>query len=388
VQGRTIWLVIGALVALRVLVTGGLLLTTATEPEANLPGDVWRYHEIAKNHGTPYRDFDVEYPPVTLAAIEVLDLDGIRSTTISLMWSQLALDLVIALTLGWAWGRRAALAYLLVGVPFVLFPFLYLRLDLLSVALAVGGLALVRRGYAGTGGALLTVACFAKIWPLVVAPVLLVRRAWRSLVAFVAVGAAGLAAWIAWGGTDAPVQVLTFRGAHGWEIESIAGALLREARDLPVRLVKGAYRVGGGPAPVSWALLAIGIGAVVWVWMLAARVPRGDDRALDGLAPIAAITATLATATIISPQYLSWLLPFAAIALAHDERAVASLVAIASGLSVLEFARIDELVRGDSFPIAIVLLRNGVLVGLFVVCAVRLNALREQRCEGALSRAA
>ena len=42
----------------------------------------------------------------------------------------------------------------------------------------------------------------------------------------------------------------------------------------------------------------------------------------EGLAPIGALTATMITATIISPQYLFWLLPFAAIAAVNGERLV------------------------------------------------------------------
>jgi len=30
-------------------------------------------------------------------------------------------------------------------------------------------------------------------------------------------------AWLVWGGPDGPSQVLTFRGAKGWQVESIIG---------------------------------------------------------------------------------------------------------------------------------------------------------------------
>ena len=43
-----------------------------------LNGDVRRYHRIAARRGTPYVDFEVEYPPLTLGAIDALDRGTLR----------------------------------------------------------------------------------------------------------------------------------------------------------------------------------------------------------------------------------------------------------------------------------------------------------------------
>ena len=133
---------------------------------APLTGDVRRFHSIASSHhGTPYLDFPVEYPPLMLGAIEVLDSSTTHAATVATMWSQLALDLIVAALVLWGWGRRAALAYLVIGFPLICYPFLYLRLDLLSVALAVAALALVRRRQPTLGGVALAAAVFSKLWP-------------------------------------------------------------------------------------------------------------------------------------------------------------------------------------------------------------------------------
>src|SRR6185503_8951015 len=98
------------------------------------------------------------------------------------------------------------------------------------------------------------------------------------------------------------------------------------------------------PGWASPLLLAGGLVVVVFVWLLAAR-RRDSDAPLvtDGIAPVAAIAAMLITATIISPQYLVWLLPFAAITAVSGELLAAELVVVASALSVLEFGMIDDL---------------------------------------------
>ena len=109
----TAWLVAG-LVLLRVVVVVVALDSRATSAGPRLqrgsdhthatvlPGDVRRYHRIATRRGVPYRDFEVEYPPLTLAAIDVLNGHNVRESTVNLMWSQLGLDVAIAAVIAWA----------------------------------------------------------------------------------------------------------------------------------------------------------------------------------------------------------------------------------------------------------------------------------------------
>jgi hypothetical protein len=363
---------VALLAGLRIAVVPLTLASHGTEPSRyrTLPGDVIRYHAIAISDGRPYRDFEVEYPPVMLSAIEAVDGGSVRSTTVRLMWSQLVLDLAIAAVVAWGWGRRAGIGYLVLGLPFLLYPFLYLRLDLLSVFLAMLGVALVRRRHPTAGGATLAVACFAKIWPLVLVPMLVVRRAWRTLGAFIGVGAAGLAAWVAWGGIDGPGQVLTFRGAKGWEFESTVGALVRGGAT--PRIERGAWRVG---EMADWTrdLLSLAlVAAVVVVWLVASRAkPRGPG-VLDGLAPIAAIVAFLVLTPLLSPQFFAWLVPFAAIAAVHGEQLVARLTFVAAGLSVALLALLPELIDGGTLALFVLGLRNAVLVALLALVVARL----------------
>jgi len=374
VSGRRFALLFLLLAAVRVAVVPLALSSDATAPSKYriLPGDARRFHAIASHDGEPYRDFAVEYPPVMVAAIEALDGGSFRSATVRLMWSQLVVDLAIAAVVAWGWGRRAGIAYLVLGSVFLLYPFLYLRLDLLSVFLAVLGIALVRRRHQYAGGATLAVACFAKLWPVVLIPVLVVRRAWRALGACIAIGVAGTAAWVAWGGIDGPVQVLTFRGAKGWEFESTVGALVRSVGGVTPHIERGAWRVGEVTSAVSGVLaLALAAGVAV-TWVLAARAkPRGTG-VLDGLAPMAAITVFLVLSPLLSPQFLLWLLPFTAIAAVHGERLVTSLAFVVFGLSVALLALLPELIHGGTFALLLLALRNAVLVGLLVALGYRL----------------
>jgi hypothetical protein len=288
------------------------------------------------------------------------------------MWSQLVLDIAIAVVVVWGWGRRAGIAYLVLGLPFLLYPFLYLRLDLLSVFLAVLGVALVRRRQPALGGAALAIACFAKLWPVVLVPMLIVRRAWWALGAFVGVGTAGLAAWVAWSGTDGPVQVVTLRGAKGWEFESTVGAVVRSVGNVTPRIESGAWRVGDvGDVTRNLLTLAV-IAAAALVWVVASRAQPNGPRVLDGLAPVAAIVAFLVLSPLLSPQFLAWLLPFAAIAAVYGEQLVAGLTFVVIALSVALLALLTELIHGETLSLVVLAARNVVLLALLAVLAVRL----------------
>jgi Glycosyltransferase family 87 len=383
-RARLWWLLVGVLVAGRVVAVPITLDQRAAQGNHKvLTGDIRRFHTIATHHGTPYQTFEVEYPPLMVGAIKLLDGGSIASATKWTMWANLVLDLCVAGLLAWGWGRRAAVAYLILGSPFIVYPFLYLRLDLLSVALAVGGLALVRRRRPALGGVTLALACFAKVWPVLVAPSLLVRRSWRSVVAFGVVGVAGTAAWVGWVGTKGLEQVLSMRGAVGWEVESTAGAVLRIWNTQKIRINRGAWRFGTVPHWVNLSLTGAVLVTVLAVWVLASRTRPHGAAVLDGIAPIAALSAFMVFLPLLSPQFLAWIVPFAAIAAVRGDKLVAGLTFGAVALSVIDLNQIWELVHTNEwFPQEVVLIRNLVLVALLVVCLVRLvNGARRRAVE-------
>jgi Glycosyltransferase family 87 len=365
------WLLVFGLVALRVATVAAAL--SGTWPyDTPVNTDAVRYHEIASAPGTPYRDFEVEQAPVTLAFIEVINDRTFQGTQTRLMWSQLVLDLVVAAIVVWGWGRRAGLAYLLLGLPFVLYPFLYLRLDLLSVALAIGAMALVRRRRAVGGGALLAVASLAKLWSFVLIPSFVVRKSWRALTAFIVTFGAGLIAWVAWSGTSGPRQVLTYRGARGWQIESSVGVVLHAVSHRPAVFERGAMRIGEATAAARFSLLAVGVVLVLAIWLLAARIHPDREHLLDSICPLAAISALLLTSTLLSPQYAAWLLPFAAIAAVTGDRLSAGLAGVIGALSVMSVELFNELTQRDPVALSVVMLRNLLLLALYCVVVRRL----------------
>ena len=127
--------------------------------------------------------------------------------------------------------------------------FLYLRFDLVAVALSIWSLALLRRRREEPAGALLGLAIMAKLWPIALVPLFAFRRARRGLLVGVAVCLVLGAWWYLSGGAKGPFQVLSFRDTRGWHVESVVGSILWVLRG--VRVPRGRCRSDRRRRPVG-----------------------------------------------------------------------------------------------------------------------------------------
>jgi hypothetical protein len=55
-----------------------------SNPPLIITNDAARYLEIARSAGVPYRDFEVEFPPLTLAVIDLLAGSTVAETAVRL----------------------------------------------------------------------------------------------------------------------------------------------------------------------------------------------------------------------------------------------------------------------------------------------------------------
>jgi hypothetical protein len=196
--------------------------------------------------------------------------------------------------------------YLALGTPLLVF--IYRRTDLLAVALAVAGAAAVERGRERRGGTLFAASILTKLWPVGVIPALMVQRRVRAVRTTIVVLAAGVGTWVLVGGPDAVRQVLTLRGARGWELESTVGAIVWPLTG-EYRYEQGANRTGVIPAWAPVALAVLLLAGLVAVWWKARSA--GDP---FGAPALAAVATLMVLSPVLSPQYLVWLVPWAAIA--------------------------------------------------------------------------
>jgi hypothetical protein len=349
-------LAIGANIAIRAVVVVVTLGSLWARPI--IDSDVHRFSALSVAAGTPYRDHAVEYAPVELGVIRVIGSSDLRATAVRLMVVCFLLDLLAFAGMWSGWGRRIAITYLWLGVPLLIFR--YLRLWYLPVALSVWAFVLLRKRRPNVAGVVGALALFAKLWPLALAPAFLAEARRRSF-AFVLAGVVGGIGWLLLGGIGGVRQVLTFRSATGWEIESTVGSLVWLVGGGEPRWEAGALRVGSSEG-LTWlpaVVLVVLLGAIWWK----ALRSRGED--LLGVPSLVAVCALLACSPVFSLQYAGWLTPWAAIA-SRDARRIPiaaawTIVVLTAGVAVALFQYGDSLAGLGE---AMLLARNGVCLFL------------------------
>ncbi len=319
-----------------------------------------RFTEIAAAEGRAYRDFPVEYPPVSLGAIELVAGTNANETGANLVWLMVLFDLLTAVALGIGWGRRAAVFYLVLTVP--LLAFLYTTIDLISVALAVSAVALVIRGRERLGGVALAAAVLAKVWPVALVPVMVVQRKRRALAWSVGALALGTLVWVWWGGPSGLLQVATQRHTPGWEFESLVGSVLWAlGRGGLVSISDSTRVVGVAPWWAKALLLGAAVAGIAAVWH---RASRREPREL-GLPAVAAVSILLLAAPLLSPPYMIWLAPWAAIACTERTGYIRWLLAalmLVGGLTFVAFSAFPDVPLWSAK--ALLLLRNALLAAV------------------------
>jgi hypothetical protein len=376
--GRHVGVLVGLLIAIRVAMLVGMISELPHGSAYNrLDYDAARYHQIASAAGRPYRDVQVEVPPIELGAIEVIDGGTPRATAIRLGWTMLVLDVFVGAVLWVAWGWRATVSYLVLGLPLSFL--IYFRLDLISIALAVLGIALVHRDRERSGGLILAASILAKVWPLALLPLWLVQRRWRALRWSAGGLVLGATAWVSWGGWSGPAQVLTFRHAHGWHVQSVIGNIVDIFSGAQAVMDQGTLRVGSAPLWARSLLLAGLVICSCWIWLRCSRSPQ----IADGLGALAAVAALLVFAPLLSDQYLFWLFPWAAIAAADGEWNVV-LTTFLVGVATAAIGLVPDPFSSGLGP-ALVLLRNLFLVVVLVDAVRRLRRKAVGEPEGVLT---
>ncbi len=396
------WLVLLVL-AIRVTAASALMFGPWTDEASELAGwDANRFQAIHDASGQPWIDHDVEYPPGSVALIEVIAAGGglvgggVVGTQRLLVALSLGVDVGVAGLLE-RHRRDAGLAYLVLGTAAV--PAGLLRLDLWAAGCTAIGLVLLagqprsqarsQRRSDGLGRSLavgvfaLAVAAGAaiKVSPGLLIPVAFAVRRRAEALAALAIGAAAGAAWLLWAGAGALTQVTSLRGVTGWHVESVPGSLVALLGGGAPRFEADAYRIGTLDADLVLAGRVVTGAVLLGLCVLARRTSADRSSSEDSAAPLAMLGSTAAlivTAPLLSPQFLLWLTPAAALAWACGQRRPAELTGGAIALTALTLAIFGP--PGTDHPIAatLLLLRDGLLIGIVVSCALGLRSQGSQ----------
>ena len=371
------------------LVVVGVLATTVGPTADTRITDLSVYArdaELLLSGHLPYRDFAFEYPPLALAPITAGAALGTAPRAYAIVFGLLMLAAgvaLLALTAALARDRGRTAAWVVALAPLLTGAMVRTHFDLVAIALAVAALLALARDRPALGFALLGTGAMTKLIPGLLVPV---AAAWmlargrpglvRALAACAAVVVVASLPFLGRGELDAyhyqlsrPVQV---ESTPATVLFALGGSRVTGTTTEPDRYGSNGL-VGGAASAVQGAFAALLVAALAGVVLLVLR-GAGDERSLV-LGSLGAVLAFLALGKVLSPQFAIWLVPFAALAWTLDERALAAALLVAVGLTQLEFpVRYADLVRGESGTIAIVAVRNAVLLGAFAVTLARLGA--------------
>jgi len=374
---------------------------------AELQADMSLYHHYAGEIAAgkvPYRDFFVEYPPLSLPALAAAHVlgsepDRFRDGFFALFGLIAAACSVIALlaaraarldrTTQLAAGGLVALAPLLLGHE--LAPN---RLDLLPVLFA-GAAALAAASRRDTlGGVLAGLGAATKLWPaLLVVPLvaLAFRRGGRRGAVRAGAGFAiafalpyGLAALASPGGV---LDAIRFQTERPLQVEAIPATALLALRRIGLVDVEseGSFEsrsvnlVGDATGLVATLATVAGLAVVLALLFAGTRliVAARDDQdafAAAMLTGLAATVAVLAFAKVLSPQFVLWLVPLPLLVGGRLRWVAGGLVALALALTNAAFERIDAYQYDYALgATAIYLGRDLVLLALLALLAVCLR---------------
>jgi uncharacterized membrane protein len=349
-------------------------------------GDAAYYGHYAHEMATgklPYRDFYDEYPVLAQPLFYVVHLLPGPFVS-SFKWTMAvfgAAALVLMIAAMRAPAHRIAVAAGVVGMaPLLVGPIFLDTYDMFPALLTIAAVVAFLHDRERTTYVLLALAVAAKVYPVVIVPIVLVEtwdRGGRDAVRRAFAWFFGVLVLV-----HLPFAILGPGGLRfsywtqlkrGLEVESLGGAIVLVLDRLG--LYSATLRdqapgskdaVGALPDLLSVLSTLVVIAAVAWVTWLYVRGRR--DRLL---AAAAAVTAFVAFGKVLSPQYVVWLVPLVpAAGLAASGVLVSALV--------LTHAEWNHFVKsythwGDVLAWW-VMARDLVLVALFVLLALRLRA--------------
>jgi hypothetical protein len=363
----------------------------------SLTGDIGNYQAYADqiHQGLrPYLDFDVEYPPL---AVPLFRLPGaglpnevymhrfhIEMGVVTLLAGALA---GLAACAVWPRGRRAYLAGGLYALSVALTGGIILSRYDAAVALVLAAfvLCLVRRWQTAAAVAL-GIGFALKIMPVTLLPLVLLlsgapRRWVWPLAGFTVAALAGFWPYL-FTAPEGVGYVFWYHFARPLQIESALGTPMLLGQALGADWIRVVDSFGSQQLVATGARLAAGLSgpltaaALVVVYVVAVG-RRAQLRAAPDEVPLAVLAlllALMAFGKVLSPQYVVWVLPVLALVAAKDW-----LVGLMGGtilmLTHLEFpAMWGRMVSMDHPVVALVALRNLLLVALFCVAVWRLHA--------------
>ncbi len=369
-----------------------LLFTTIYRSAYSASGLYFDYASNILNGQMPYRDFAIEYPPLSLLFFLLprlvaynLDSYAIAFGAETLLFSLLGLFLVVRLSrrlelVPWKSLTIYTIALLAMG------PIVSCQYDIFPAITVLLALYAFMSGKNKTSWALLAVGTLTKIYPIALLPVLLIYhirnrqcRQIRSGIVTFAITALAIVIPFMILSPEGLLASFSYHSQRGIQLESLYSSILLAVNNLGWLTVEPGFGFGSwnlvGPAAdiaskVSSVLLPLSLIATYWF------IYRRMKRTLNPLNEILsysllAVAVLIATSKVLSPQYLIWLFPLIPLFSGRFRYALWAVFIAIGALTYYIFPlHYFELIDLESGLVAILFARNILLIAMVVLLVV------------------
>jgi hypothetical protein len=342
--------------------------------------------QAIKGGDLPYRDQDIEYPPLSVPVLiaPIYLSDSTQGFVDGFMWEMLAFDLamVVLIVLALPGDSKRVLSAVGIYTAGVVIlsgavlspslidtgPLALQRFDLVPALFVLAAVFARDRGRSAAWSGLLSVGAAIKAFPLFLYPALV--RGERNLRRVIVAGVIPLllcaAAVLVMG--DEFGSAISYHTQRALQVESLAASPFEVAHVLGKSGITTVTGHGGFEIHASDATAArwvsVALGAAGYLWLI---VAGWRSRATNLELVAALLTVMVVFAPVLSPQFLLWILPVSACAYGLGKENVVLLVAIVLTQVVLQnYDGVDTLSGAFVWPLAA---RNlTLLVYLWWVC--------------------
>ena len=324
-----------------------------------------------KDGDLPYRDQDIEYPPLSIPVLiaPIYIDDSTRGFVDGFMWEMLAFDLaiVVLISLGLPGDQRrvlSAVGIYTVGVVILsgvvldpslidTGPLILDRFDLVPTFFVLAAVLARERGRSATWSAFLSVGAAIKAFPLLLYPALV--RGERRIRRVVVAGAIPLllcsAAVIVTG--DEFGSAINYHADRALQVESLPASFFEIGHALgggaKVVVGHGGFEISAsGATAARWIWVVIGAAFYLWLAVAGRRSGASNFELVTAL-----LAALVVFSPVLSPQFLLWLLPISACAYGLGGQNLVLLTAILfTQIGLQHYDGVDLLDSSFVWPVA------------------------------------
>jgi uncharacterized membrane protein len=346
----------------------------------------------------PYLDFTVEYPPFALFFFIVPRLFTSSYVVYAVafeaelfLFDLLGLYLIyrIAQLQGkapWKMLTVYSVAILAIG------PIIAQSYDVFPAIIVLLSLYCFWIGKHKTSWGILALGVMTKIYPVAIAPIFLVyyirnrqyKRIWSGILVFAASSLAIIVPFLIISPSSL-LNLINYHAQRGIQIESIYSGFLIIVGKFGLAWPQPDFGAGSwnivGPLADTVVMISTFVLAFLLLmsyWFIYSRIKPGKSQLMEmGTYSLLVVAVILITSKVLSPQYLIWLFPLLPLLYGKQRYAIWAVFVVIGALTYYIFPlHYTELIYLQNCVVAVLLVRNSLLVLLTVLAGISLYRLR------------